>query len=75
MYMQLLQVQLEATEVAAPGRMRDTSRAGEKPARLLLHAHPRRIARTTGDSAAGRVEVVVIEEGTAGGGDAAGDGR
>ena len=44
--MQLLLVQLEATEVAAPGRMRDTSRAGEKPARLLLHAHPRRIART-----------------------------
>ena len=31
------------------------------------------VASTTGDSAAGRVEVVVIEEGTAGGGDAAGD--
>ena len=32
-----------------------------------------RTSRTAGDSAAGRVEVVVIEEGTAGGGDAAGD--
>ena len=63
----------------APAVMREplayggAQRSGHIPESSGRPASARAPRSTTGDSAAGRVEVVVIEEGTAGGGDAAGD--